>query len=747
MRSLTPVPGLVLSAIAAAQQATLPGSPVLHPAELRTPLRDGLAGAASFKATFGDGFAFYPFVGPDRARSAPLRWHTESVSVGTGGLEVLAAPAERAEDWRLTWDHGTWSEVYELRDEGVEQTFVLHTRPAGRGKAVIRGRIDSELRAPAVATAHQALVFADTDGAPMVRYGEAFAFDANGQQTPIATGFDGTHVTLTVPAEWLDAAAFPVTVDPLTTAVALATSPTLGAISSTDVAHDAGAGTRPLLFAFSRAFSARAHDAYGYVAASDFSSRVLIHARQNPAESDRNVTACYVAAANKWLIAYQNEYSIAAGRVATIRCYYHPANLTTLNPGNNWYIPAIGIQAFSNPDLGGTTAGNTSPRAILAYQFDDTNNLGNTDHSDIWVTQIDANTEQFLNGGYAAGSAVGSMWDRESPSVNQVAGSSDGWIVAYQERRSDTPGPWSVQAMRSNANALRIGGAAIVSSTSFQAVTPQVAGRAGNYLIAYHQTPYGLGTNQIRTVPVTWNPGAGTPASIGATQPVSGAAITMSVQSLAYDFRTASHWALAYTTSAYSGLQLRTTPRIVRLGGSGGVTEAQVLFSSSTQSGYYPGVTFNANNGQFSVVFATDETNDPLYGRVFEYPTTAALSLYGTGCGVNRITASPPFAGNENFSVTASLLPSPSTGILVMSLAPANISLTPVGMPGCFLAVDLATQLLVAAGTGSSAITWTLPLPDAPVVTGDLYFQALYVAPGANAANLLATRGLLAQVR
>jgi hypothetical protein len=749
-RNPASVSALLLVAAAGAQQSTTP-SLAFDPAELRTPLQDGIAGGASFKATFRDGFAFYPFVGPDRAKSPPLRWRTESVTMGGAALPVETAPRAEAGSWRMAWQHGTWTEVYDLRPDGVEQSFVLHSRPLAQGDALVRGRIDTELTSPAVAGAHQALVFADADGTPLVRYGEAFAFDALGRRTAAMTSFDGTHITLSVPGVWLAEASFPVTIDPLTTTVFLASSATLGAVSSTDIAHDGGAGTRPLLFAFSRAFSANDHDAYAFVSASDFSNRVLIHARQDPAESDRNVTVCYVSASNKWLIGYQNEYTVGTQRLSTIRTYFHPANLTTLNPGNNWWIPQIFIQAFRNPDLGGTTAGNTSPRAILAYQLDNTNNLTNTDHTDIWVTQIDANTEQFLNGRYAAGTAVGTTWDRENPSVNQVAGTNDGWIVAYQERRTDTVGPWSVQAMRSDANAIRIDSAPIATSASFQAQTPQVAGRNGNYLIAYLQstsTPFV--STAIRTIPVVWNAGAAAPASVGAPQTVATGvppSFSVSVQSLAYDARTASHWALAYVSTSLVGLTSRSTPRIVRLGGSGGVTETATLFSSTTENGLLPSVTFNSNLQEFPVVFATTETNDPVYGRILEYPSTAFNTSYGTGCGTNRLTAGQPFAGNKNYAVQASLLPSPVSGILVFSLGMDNLPLDGIGMTSCFLNVNMAQQVLVAGGAGNGAISWPLPLPDVPVVTGDFYFQVFYLAVGANPANLLATRGLLSQVR
>src|SRR5262245_60660052 len=65
------------------------------------------AAGPGFKASFHDGFAFYPCLGPEAPRHLPLQWHTRSVRVGA--QELLTGNATtRHEDFR-----------FERRDGGV----------------------------------------------------------------------------------------------------------------------------------------------------------------------------------------------------------------------------------------------------------------------------------------------------------------------------------------------------------------------------------------------------------------------------------------------------------------------------------------------------------------------------------------------------------------------------------------------------------------------------------------------------
>src|SRR5690606_2801707 len=117
--------------------------------------------------------------------------------------------------WRYEYRGAAVTERYDVRREGVEQSFVVHERPAAAGDLVIRGRFLTRLATPERAALHAPLVLRGPAGEALVGYGSAIAFDASGSSTPVTTACTGGTVVLTVPAAWLAGARFPVTVDPL----------------------------------------------------------------------------------------------------------------------------------------------------------------------------------------------------------------------------------------------------------------------------------------------------------------------------------------------------------------------------------------------------------------------------------------------------------------------------------------------------------------------------------------------------
>lgn len=190
-------------------------------------------------------------------------------------------------------------------------------------------------------------------------------------------------------------------------------------------------------------------------------------------------------------------------------------------------------------------------------------------------------------------------------------------------------------------------------------------------------------------------------------------------------------------------------PSVVRLGSTGGIIEARLLFISRANNGTFPSVAYDADLGRFPIVFATDQTNDPVYGRALEYPADAINTRYGTGCGLGVIYAADPYAGKRNFRVQVQSAPATTPGFLFCALGPSSLPLASINMPGCFFNTDPTTFVLNLNGTTSSVglLLFPIPLPDVPAVTGDLYFQIFYVSINANPAHLQATRGMHCQIR
>jgi hypothetical protein len=69
-------------------------------------------------------------------------------------------------------------------------------------------------------------------------------------------------------------------------------------------------------------------------------------------------------------------------------------------------------------------------------------------------------------------------------------------------------------------------------------------------------------------------------------------------------------------------------------------------------------------------------------------------------------------------------------------------------MPGCTLLVNPGFVILIPSATSAGGSTFVgLPLPDAPVFLGDVWFQWLHMSPNANPMAMRTTGGLKVQVR
>ena len=113
-------------------------------------------------------------------------------------------------------------ESYLARNHGLQQRFTLEEPPAGAGDLVIRGLLDTHLR-PEIISSEEGLRFHlpgasledENAGSGVLRYTGALVQDARGRAIYARLALEGYHLSLTVPGEWLAAAAYPVIIDPM----------------------------------------------------------------------------------------------------------------------------------------------------------------------------------------------------------------------------------------------------------------------------------------------------------------------------------------------------------------------------------------------------------------------------------------------------------------------------------------------------------------------------------------------------
>jgi len=234
------------------------------------------AAGPDYKASFHDGFTFYPRLGPTQPDNLPLRWQTESIRVGEQVLvDGHSEPAGWHDAWRCELRYHGVTEAYDVRRDGVEQTFVFAAPPRIHGDLVVTGRVRTPLHVLPVVSAMADLVFVDESGQPRVRYGAATAVDALGQRTPVPTSFDGTHIRLTIDGTWLARAQFPVVLDPLTAPVSIHSDPTSLGVYDIAVGFESESSQFNVMVVFSRASSSTDFDVFGLLMHRDFSPGLL----------------------------------------------------------------------------------------------------------------------------------------------------------------------------------------------------------------------------------------------------------------------------------------------------------------------------------------------------------------------------------------------------------------------------------------------------------------------------------------
>ena len=128
-----------------------------------------------------------------------------AVGRGAGGLSYWRSPA--------------FEECYDPRGDGIEQSFLLDSKPAGAGDLTFA--LDLETRnlvaLPVRAGRNGGIVFADNAGEVAVRYGQIMVRDAAGRSLVVEPVLDSsnTGAHFAVAGDWLEQAKYPVVVDPL----------------------------------------------------------------------------------------------------------------------------------------------------------------------------------------------------------------------------------------------------------------------------------------------------------------------------------------------------------------------------------------------------------------------------------------------------------------------------------------------------------------------------------------------------
>lgn len=181
--------------------------------------RGGIYGynTSRFGMTFDRGeVEFGTYKGIEGTNTAYLRYGLEEVRVGTTAIAKggRVSPKTRLEERTIYYDRGNVEERYILTPEGPEQVFVISALPEGRGEITLTGAVDTNLQTPEDGTTSGKLSFT-YKGEEEISLSQAVAIDASGKRLPLGISYAEGKLSLCVPANWVEQATLPITVDPL----------------------------------------------------------------------------------------------------------------------------------------------------------------------------------------------------------------------------------------------------------------------------------------------------------------------------------------------------------------------------------------------------------------------------------------------------------------------------------------------------------------------------------------------------
>ncbi len=679
------------------------------------------AAGATYKVRLDGRFEFFPALGSARPQNLPWAWHTESIRVGNDEL-LYGRPTERvANEARYEYARGGVVEVYELDRESVEQTFHLSERPAGVGSLVVSGRIDTPLFAPVREAEHAPLTFFAEDGASILEYGAATVIDADGHRFPMPSSFDGSTIELRLPESVLEAVRFPIVIDP----VILSTSPSqqVGEMAVAMLHDLAFAGRRLIMTALTRVFSASDHDLIGMMSFDDFDQPALVATDLSSSYSNQKIAVGAQDQVDRFVIIAEQRQGL--GTHLWMRGHY--AYQLGLNQGTTNVITAQVGEEYRNPRVG---TNNEDSFALIVYDHKQQN--VRSVRAVRWETSIPANI--------VFTTPIATTTEEVQPDVTQRMHGSDDWVVVWSNNSLSTNYVRGRQVKRSGVVDNTI--ATLVSSSAYTFNRARVAGSFDRFLMTYGRNPVGVGFSSIRATRFDWEPNE--LPNILHQRLVQGGQ-TYTNRSVAYDYRSNSHWAAAYNSQL--GLQRQFV--VKRLGYTGGVVATWNGPGASTFDPYPGAVSFarhRTDEDRFGIVYAHGDSLEGAYGDILRYdPAVYSPVGIGGGCSpdIETVVDTPSMAGRQVFKsrLTSRIF---TTSALFVGPATTTVNLTPIGMTWCALKVDPA-----AGGVAIPAFFEVLggapyvqfSLPDSPVFLGTVYTQWAFLHPTANPLGVVLNQG------
>ncbi len=262
------------------------------------------AAGRDYKVSFEPGgFEFVCPLGSKAARSLPFTYRLNSVARGSSELfDSISVPSPERNGLRVIYQHPAGvQEFYDVREDGIEQSFRIEALPAGSGDLVLRGSVETDLEHPLPGRFPHGLDFRGGDRGG-VRIGAVVCRDANGTESPCPIDWDGVQLIYTVPEAVLAAARFPLVVDPLIGSIVTVFS----FLDNGDAHLSYNDLSDAYLVTFERQWAGNDSDIYAQrVGSNGTPLGALILLETSALTFATNPTVAYAYATNTWFVAWQ----------------------------------------------------------------------------------------------------------------------------------------------------------------------------------------------------------------------------------------------------------------------------------------------------------------------------------------------------------------------------------------------------------------------------------------------------------
>jgi hypothetical protein len=458
-----------------------------------------------YKAGFGTrGPRITTPLGAKAERSLPLTFELESIHVGSTLLAVGGAVEPALAGSTVSYARGLdIAETYELRRDGLEQSFVFPSLPAVDGDLVVRGLVHTELQAAGVGSFPNGIEFRAATGG--VSIGGVTGIDAAGRTVQGDLRYDGRHLDLVLPAAFVATAQLPLVLDPL---IGSSLTVDSGAdFGDPDVSYDET--TDDYLVVYERQWSGTDIDVYGQRISS---SGALVGAallfETSISTLAINPSVGNVNGSDRWFVCWQDASSILGpwditGLAVT-------ASSGALSPTLTF---ASNAASESDPDVGGEKLTGFD-NAVVVWERDGSGIYGAT--IDINATGTPTVETAFT---VVASSAA------HKPSISKSGGSPGRYMVAYSRFfTSPAPGDHDLYgAVVTYLGAVLDTDVFLEGSVGPNEDDADVDGDGTNFMLAFErQLLLNNGDHDIRCLRASFDSGTSVLSQAGATVIVEG---------------------------------------------------------------------------------------------------------------------------------------------------------------------------------------------------------------------------------